>query len=305
MVKEKVIMLFLVFSLLVVSSCEENTSTGVGISPKVLDFEFEGGFPPEELSEDEDFQVGLTVFNELTKKVNFDLCIKGDRSDYYGGVPVARDCISQTVDEAYEGSGGSIIPSEKIIYFPSETTTYAYYNLEEGVGDVNLYAELEYGIDSLSSVDVCILGSPNLDENIDCSANEILENSKIQQVAYPLVVSKIEKNIKKVAGNTRIDLKIHLDKASSGEIVKEKDSQFYLIDVSAYLSGTEAEFFCREREGKVVFQEGDPIECTADLNLEDDSIIYKDSLNINLGYKYKSVKSKKIMFNTDDWWGDQ
>jgi len=61
---------------------------------------------------------------------------------------------------------------------------------------------------------------------------------------------------------------------------------------------------CKKREGRVVFMEGDPIECTADLEFDESPIIYKDNLNINLGYKYKSVKSKKIVFNID-WWEDQ
>ncbi len=304
MVEKRGIVFFLVISLLVISSCEQPSQEGLGVGPKVLDFEFLEDYPQEDLSEEEEFQVGLKVFNELTERAEFDLCIKGDRSDYYGGVPVTEDCISEYVDEAYEGSKGTIIPSEKIIYFPSEMATYSYHDLDDSVGDVNIYAEMKFSIDSLSSVDVCILDNPNLQYDIDCDAEESLGNSEIQQKAFPLVVSKIEKDIRRVAGNSKIDLKIYLNKASTGEIVKEKDSQFDLIDVHVFLSGTQAEFTCKDREGRVVFQEGDPIECTADLKFDESPIIYKDNLNINLGYKYKSVKSKKIVFNTD-WWDDQ
>ncbi|MBT3690835.1 hypothetical protein HOG16_01165 [Candidatus Woesearchaeota archaeon] len=304
MVEKIGVIFFLVIGLLVISSCDQSSQEGLGVSPKVLDFEFLEDYPQEDLSEDEEFQVGLKVFNELPVKAEFDLCIKGDRSAYYGGVPVAEDCISEYVDEAYEGSGGTIIPSEKIVYFPSEMATYSYHDLDDSVGDVSIRAEMTFSINSLSSVDVCILDNPNLQEDIDCDADEILGNSRIQQKAFPLVVSKIEKDIKRIAGSSKIDLKIYLDKASTGGIIREEDSQFDLIDVHVFLSGTPAEFVCKKREGRVVFMEGDPIECTADLEFDESPIIYKDNLNINLGYKYKSVKSKKIVFNID-WWEDQ
>ena len=291
---------FLAVVLLFVNSCTDNGES-FGVNPNVLKFEFLEDYPQDELSENEEFQVGLRIYNDLAEEVIFNLCIRGDRPDFYGGVPVTDDCVSDIIEEAYEGSSGSIIPSEKTLYFPSETSTYSYHNLEESVDNVNVYAELIYPVNSLSSANVCVLDNPNLQEDADCEAEEILNKGDIQQKAFPIVVSKIEKDIKRIAGKSKVDLKIYLDKATEGDILKLDDSQFDFINIDVSLSGTEAAFDCKKREGKVVFKEGDPIECVADLNFETNSIIYKDSLNIALGYSYKSVKSKKIVFDTDNW----
>ncbi len=299
MVLKRGLVFFLAVTLLVISSCADDTQ-GFGVSPKVLNFEFLEDYPQDDLSEGEEFQVGVKIYNDLIEPVVFSLCIRGDRPDFFGGVPASEDCISDFIEEAYEGTSG-IIPSEKTIYFPSETSTYSYHDLDESIEDVNIYAELDYPVDSLSSAEVCILDNPNLQDDIDCEAEEIIGASDIQQKAYPLIVSKIEKDIKKIAGKSKIDLKIYLDKASEGDIVKKDDSQFHSVILNVSLSGTEAEFICKKREGKIIFVEGDPIECVADLNFEGSSIIYKDSLNINLGYSYKSVKSKKIVLDIDQW----
>jgi hypothetical protein len=291
---------FLAIALLFVSSCQGG-SQGSSINPTVLKFEFLEDYPQEELSEEEEFQVGLKIYNDLAEKVNFNLCVKGDRPEFYGGVPITSDCVSDFIEGAYEGSGGTIIPSEKMIYFPSETSTYSYHNLDEGIGDVNVYAELNYPVESLSSMEVCILDNINLEEEIGCTAEESIGKAAVQQKSFPLVVSKIEKDIKRIAGKNKIDLKIYLDKSTEGEIVRQGESQFDLIDIEVSLSGTNAQFVCKKREGRIVFIEREPIECVADLIFNRTSIAYRDTLNIDMRYSYKSVKYKKIVLNVDNW----
>jgi|TARA_Y100000310_G_scaffold341672_1_gene441591 hypothetical protein len=289
----------LVFLVLFTSACKPLTKD-LGTLPNGLSIKFVEDYPPREIVGEEEFQIGIEVKNPLTQMVNFDLCVSGDRSEYFGGIPLRGDCISGSLDESYVSEKNKITPSEEIIFFPSEFTTYFYSNLDENIKDVNVRAELVYPVDSVSSFDVCILGDITLreDEILDCKAKEVLTSSKIIQDSLPLVVSKVEKNIRKVGANNELNLKIYLDKSSEGYILREYDDKIDLIDLEVSLSGTSADFICNSKYDKIIFRKGDPIECKADLGTIE-NYNYHDTVNLNLRYSYKLVNTKKIIFDTD------
>jgi hypothetical protein len=300
MLKRGILIIFGMF-LLVVSSCTEGP-TQQGAFPQGVDVQFVEGYPDNVLIEDDGFNVNLEVSNSLSYPVDYSLCIYGDRADYYGGVPVSGVCKDELkVSAGYENQNDVITPTTQTIRFPSDSSTFVYTNLDKGVGGVNIRAIINYGITSEASVDVCVLESKSYESEGEfvCLTKETLSNFDIVQESSPLIVSRVEKDIRNVGGIPQMRVLIYLDKASQGKIVRGYEEQFDKITLGVSLRGTEAQFSCTNQDGhkRVIFREGDAIECKANLDVGNGNV-YKDSLVINLGYPYELERKKPVSFDS-------
>ena len=142
---------------LIISGCDQ-TSTTQGAIAEGVNFDFEEGYPDSILTEGENFNVNIEVSNSLSSPVPFDICLFGDRSEYYGGVPVQGICkTGLTVDQSYENNQGVIYPSKRDIVFPSAGESFVYMNLDKTVSFTNLRVNLKYVLETESSLDVCVL----------------------------------------------------------------------------------------------------------------------------------------------------
>jgi hypothetical protein len=298
----KIGLLFLAVLIVVISGCDQR-SVQQGAIAQGLDLVFEEGYPGSTLSEGEEFNVNLKIFNGLSYPVDYTLCVSGDRAEFYGGVPVGGICNNNLkIEGSYETQNGEIIPATSNLFFPSEVETFSYVNLDKGVKSTNIIAELEYYIESESNVDVCVLRSKDYESEgeFTCLSKENFNSFDIVQESAPLIVSKVDKEVKAVGGTPQIKVIVYLDKANKGEIVRELQEDFDLIGIEVSLKGTSAEFVCNnQRDGRTIFREGDAIECSANLNLAENGNVYKDNLIIKLSYPYKLKDTKHISF--DDW----
>jgi hypothetical protein len=295
------ILVILGMFLLVVSSCTIGPNQQ-GAIPQGIDIQFVEGYPDSTLIEDDDFNVNLLVSNGLSYVVDYSLCIYGDRAEYYGGVPVSGVCKDGLkVPAAYESQNDVIVPTTETVIFPSESSTFSYTNLDKGVGGVNIRAIAQYGVISESSVDVCVLESKNYESAGDfvCLAKETLSNLEVVQESSPLIISRIEKDIRNIGGEPQMRVLVYLDKTPQGKIVRGYEEQFDKIQMEVSLRGTSAQFSCTNQDDndRVIFREGDAIECKADLDVGNGNV-YKDSLVINLGYPYELERKKSILFDS-------
>ncbi len=293
-------LILIVGFVLVVSGCDEGPQTQGAIAEGV-NFNFEEGYPDSILTEGENFNVNIKVLNSLSSPVPFELCLFGDRSEYYGGVPVKGICKEGlTVDQSYKNNQGVIYPSTVDVIFPSAGESFSYLNLDKTVSFTNLRANLKYSLDTESSLDVCVLSGRDYEStgDFECLPEETFLGQDISQESAPLVVSKVEKSVRSIGGQPQMKVFITLSKASNGEIVKKDEQGLDLVGLNVFLRGTDSEFICKnQRSGGVVFREGDSIECRADLNLGGNENVYKDSLVIGLSYEYMLEKIKRIDFD--------
>jgi hypothetical protein len=281
---------------LFISSCT-NGDTPTNL-PKGVDIKFLEDQPPKELMEGQNFQVNLELINGLEKDIDFELCIQGDTPPHYEGVSF-KDCMTGLINAAYKNDENILTSSKKIVYFPSETGSYAYINLEEGMGKASIYSELKYSVESSAKIDVCIKGDPYLEsEEIICKNKESF--SSIKQDSAPLMINKVEKNIIKSGNVNQIIVDLYLNKASQGEIVREEIIDLDLIRVDIYLTGTGGKFSCSpQKEEKIIYRPGDKIRCIGDLSVSSTNAAYIDNLNIILKYDYKVSKPISISFETN------
>ena len=196
------ILLVLGMFLLVISSCTTGP-TQQGAIAQGIDIQFIEGYPDNTLIEDDDFNVNLEVSNSLSYVVDYSLCIYGDRAEYYGGVPVSGVCKDGLkIPAAYEGQNDIIVPTTETKIYPGESSAFSYTNLDKGVGGANIRAIVEYGINSESNVDVCVLENKNYESEGEfiCMSKETFSNFDIIQESSPLIVSKIEKDVRNVGG---------------------------------------------------------------------------------------------------------
>lgn len=296
---EVILILFVGFSL-VVSGCD-GAPQAQGAIAEGINFNFEEGYPDSILTEGENFNVNIEVLNSLSSPVPFSLCLFGDRSDYYGGVPVQGICKDGlTVDQSYKNNQGVIYPSNVDVIFPSAGESFSYVNLDKTVSFANLRANLKYALKTESSVDVCVLSGREYEStgDFECLPEETFFGQDISQESAPLIVSKVEKSVRSIGGQPQMKVFITLNKASNGEIVQKDDQDLNLVGLTVFLRGTDSDFVCKnQRSEGVVFREGDSIECRADLNLGGNENVYKDSLVIGLSYEYMLEKIKRVTFD--------
>ena len=266
---------------LFISSCA-NSSSPTNL-PKGIDINFIEDQPPRELMEGQNFQVNLKLINGLKKDINFEACIQGDTPPHYEGISF-KECKNGMIDAAYENDESVLTSTEKIVYFPDEIGSYAYVNLEDGMGKTSIYAELKYSVESSAKMNVCVKGDPYLEsEEIVCNNKEKFNSNSIEQDSSPLMINKIEKNIIKSGNINQIIVDLYLNKAKQGEIVREEDIDLDLIDVSLFLTGTGGEFSCSpQKNQKIVYRLGDKIRCIGELSIGSTNVAYIDNLNVIL-----------------------
>jgi len=296
-----VIFLVLISVLLVISSCVPSDSEG-SVIPTGLGMEFVNGYPEDSLIENDLFNVKLEVTNELPYSVVYSLCVRGDIADFYGGVPRSEICKEgQSLEASYKSSNGVVVPIKRTVTFPEEDQTFSYFNLDKSVRGTKIVATLSYDISKDSEVDICILDSKDSEIRGGDKACLAEENiiSGIKQEPAPLVISRIEKEVKNIGGTPQIIVRVYLDKVSDGgNIRKDYDFEGDLVGIGLSMRGTATDFSCvgEVDDGKVKFEQGKPIECKSSINVENGNV-YKDSLIINLNYGYELGKDKDVSFS--------
>lgn len=281
----------LIFVAIFVSSC----GGGVGPSgPETRTGGVDMGFllnrpPTDELAEGQSFTVGVTLTNNIPREIDCKLCVSDTPSDNFGGIP-GSDCKDVKIRNA-QLIDDEIIPEMKELYFPGGDGTYAYNNLPFGADTTEIRATLTYDIISRTSAFICLIKDPTIDiPGVDCDYQETFSSRDLKRDYAPVTVDRIEKSIVPEGSKNRLILDLTLKKTQEGDVVsggysQEKD----MIDLDVRLAGTNAEFTCTPtRNGKVKMDESSKeVKCLSTFRMDQE--YYEDSLDIALGYTYRTV----------------
>ncbi len=284
------IIILIIFVCIFISSCGGNTTPETNIGG--VDMQFLLNRPPlDEITEGQSFTIGIRLENNIPKDVECELCISDTPADSFGGIP-GSECKDISI-RAAEEIDGQITPELQDVYFPGMDKTYSYKNLPMGVDNTDISAALTYDMVSRASASVCLIKDPTTNlPGIDCPTSEILSGDQLNRDFAPVTVDRIEKSVVPEGSNNRLILDIYLKKSSQGDIVaRSGNGEDDLLSMNIKLAGTKAEFSCTPlREGKVKLDEMEKkIRCYTTFKMNQD--YYEDSLDITLGYTYRTVIS--------------
>ncbi|MBS3172273.1 hypothetical protein J4438_01665 [Candidatus Woesearchaeota archaeon] len=285
---KSLIFVLLISVVLVISGCGP---AGKGTNIGGVDMEFQVDRPPlGSIPDEQTFSVDFVLNNKLTREVSdVKLCIYDTAPESAGGI-IGKPCQTVTLPPA-DKLDGKIVPSRVgLLYFPENGGKYAYTVGQQGVSDVTIHAELTYTANSIAVIkSACFKKSSDIETDFECESQEEFTGNDIDADPAPIIVTRVEKNIYPEGTQNRLKLTLYLTKAE-GEVIWNEDETKNLMDIK--ISSSDAQdFVCSPSEnGLIKFDENtEKIICDSEFSLSQD--FYRDSIVIELYYKYRSKLS--------------
>lgn len=286
MLKKEVFLISLI--LIIVSGCETSSSNAQAGS---LNLVFSENMPPEVLRENQAFRVGLVVENYMLQDVNYDLCVSDTPSSRFGGIE-NQECISSSITAANE-LGDSITPTvSDQITFPRQGEPYSYTNLDFGVDNTNIIAELTYYLEPISQAEICLAKDVNIKtvDGIDCPLRQKIPGSSISYAGGPIKVSDIEVDISPQSDN-KISVFLTLDFQKNSEgIISYMEQGDESIGIHVSVAGVN--FNCAGLEGGLVklTETNKKVSCKGIIDMGENNY-YTDTILIKTSYTHTISKT--------------
>lgn len=270
--------------------------TTVGGSGVILSVE-EGPENNEEIIEGFPFSIAIKIANYVPVEPGLigELCLRDDKTETYGGVD-EDDCREINLQPA-TSIEKRVTPSEDVYRFSIQPYhDLAEKNLKE---TVQVFADLDYNVQSLTSATTCIKRPAAQSQSIpaDCGKKQDLQ---LQQTDLPIKVSRLTTRAISTELESTVDLEILLTKVTEGSVIsmssigQQPVQGTALINFDVLVSNIPA--VCAGIGNNLEFRQNEKekiIKCFVKIPLDQDLI--NAPIRIKMGYGFKqSIKLRTL-----------
>ena len=305
--QKKILLIFLAITLLVISACDEDSSTTPGDTSfaggtKGVDINFVSNAPPERVADQgqEPFDVVVELTNKGEHKVlKEDVFVKleGFSASSFG--VTNEDLIAYPEDDLYavrKSPDGSIIPSPSI---PVVFEGLNYQSDAPANVDFTFRAKTCYKYESLALSEICVKENFNDDRPGDIC--QVSSTRKVSNAGAPVQVTRVEQ-APQGRDKTSVTFSIkQTDRDTKGQVsrpdtdcdVAQQNENRVFVSVSGLAEGVSDSVRCigliggDSSSGFVTLTDNQPREVSCTVELEDRNQ-RRQPFRINLGYDYST-----------------